>query len=568
MRAIAIGCALQAFQQLGGINTVMYYSTTMIKMSGVKDNTQAIWLSCIPSFMNSAFALVSMVIVERLPRRRLLLSTLLGTIVGLSLLGGAYYTIGTTTAPSDPTNSTCGGSGVTNCDTCVAVDGCAFCAPTRSEMGRCFIPTAADNCTDPTYYRTDDVCYSPYSWTLIAAMVFYIAMFATGIGTLAWTINSEIYPMWVRSYAISLSTLTNWMFNLLIAFTFLDLTRLLTIKCSGGGPQRSVRGLEIQKGRIKEAEEVLQKISGSTNVEKELQEISQTIEAETEYSSHGFIHLARQVLQNVPVMRAIAIGCALQAFQQLGGINTVMYYSTTMIKMSGVKDNTQAIWLSCIPSFMNSAFALVSMVIVERLPRRRLLLSTLLGTIVGLSLLGGAYYTIGTTTAPSDPTNSTCGGSGVTNCDTCVAVDGCAFCAPTRSEMGRCFIPTGADNCTDPTYYRTDDVCYSPYSWTLIAAMVFYIAMFATGIGTLAWTINSEIYPMWVRSYAISLSTLTNWMFNLLIAFTFLDLTRLLTKYGAFWMYTCVTIVGWLIFYFRLPETRGVPLENVEQLFS
>ena len=95
------------------------------------------------------------------------------------------------------------------------------------------------------------------------------------------------------------------------------------------------------------------------------------------------MHMVREISCNTPVKRAMAIGCALQAFQQLGGINTVMYYSTTMIKMAGISNDSQAIWLSCIPSFINATFALVSMAIIEKVSRRKLLLSTLLGTIIG-----------------------------------------------------------------------------------------------------------------------------------------------------------------------------------------
>jgi len=310
------------------------------------------------------------------------------------------------------------------------------------------------------------------------------------------------------------------------------------------------------------------KIIGRSDITEELREISETLNKETEYSSNGFLHMIREIYRSVPVKRAIAIGCALQAFQQLAGINTVMYYSTTMIQMAGISDDSLAIWLSCIPSFINAVFALVSMAIIEKVPRRKLLLSTLLGTIVGLILLGGAYYSISRTTAPVNQANSTCPSDDViTSCGSCVAHSECVFCSTERSTEGRCILPTKTDNCTD-VKYRVSDICYSPYSWTIIVTMVFYIAMFATGIGTLAWTINSEIYPMWVRGYALSFSTMTNWMFNLLIAFTFLDLTRILTKYGAFWLYAGITMVGWILFYFKLPETRGVPLERVEILFS
>ena len=140
---------------------------------------------------------------------------------------------------------------------------------------------------------------------------------------------------------------------------------------------------QVQKGKIKEAEATLEKITGQKNISAELKEICETLNAETHYSNNGFIYTIREIFRNGPVLRAMAIGCSLQAFQQLAGINTVMYYSTTMIKMAGVQDDALAIWLSCIPSGMNAVFALLSMAIVEKVSRRKLLLTTLMGTIFG-----------------------------------------------------------------------------------------------------------------------------------------------------------------------------------------
>jgi len=195
----------------------------------------------------------------------------------------------------------------------------------------------------------------------------------------------------------------------------------------------------------------------------------------------------------------------------------------------------------------------------------------MVGVVLGLAALGAAYYGISSTTAgilpktmPGDPTLSdTC--SSAVSCDDCVTKAGCGFCSDGESLAGSC-MPDNSTECV--LSYYTVDACYSPYSWTIIAAMVFYIACFATGIGTLPWTINAEIYPMWARSYCLSLATLTNWCFNLLIAFTFLDVTTLLTKYGAFWFYSGLAGVGWVVFALFLPETRGVPLEHVQTLFS
>lgn len=82
------------------------------------------------------------------------------------------------------------------------------------------------------------------------------------------------------------------------------------------------------------------------------------------------------------------------------------------------------------------------------------------------------------------------------------------------------------------------------------------------------WTINSEIYPMWARGVCYSMATSVNWLFNMIISLTFLTLTEALTTHGTFYMYSIIASIGWLLLFWKLPETRGRSLEEVSSLFA
>jgi hypothetical protein len=59
-------------------------------------------------------------------------------------------------------------------------------------------------------------------------LVLFVASFAIGMGPTPWTVNSEIYPLKVRSIGNSIATMANWAANLIVSFSFLSYVGLVT----------------------------------------------------------------------------------------------------------------------------------------------------------------------------------------------------------------------------------------------------------------------------------------------------------------------------------------------------
>jgi SP family myo-inositol transporter-like MFS transporter 13 len=141
----------------------------------------------------------------------------------------------------------------------------------------------------------------------------------------------------------------------------------------------------VSKKRYDEALKVLRSIRGNDfPVEEELESIKETcMEEENELQerrrSGGSGYLWTQILATKVTRRALLLGCLLQAIQQLSGINTVMYYSASIIQMAGIKDYSVAIWLACATASVNFFCTFIGLFLVERVGRRPLTLWSLGG---------------------------------------------------------------------------------------------------------------------------------------------------------------------------------------------
>lgn len=198
----------------------------------------------------------------------------------------------------------------------------------------------------------------------------------------------------------------------------------------------------------------------------------------------------------------LVIGIGLAIFQQATGINTVIYYAPTILKFSGIDSNAISILGTTGIGVINVIFTIIGAWLVDRAGRRPLLLASLSGMAIALGLLAIAFQ-----------------------------------------------LPQLA----------------SSLGIAVVLILMLYVASFAIGLGPVFWLLISEIYPLNVRSKAMSVATVANWGANLIVAVTFLSIVKSLGRSGAFWLYAALTVASVLFTYFLVPETKGRSLEQVQE---
>lgn len=168
-----------------------------------------------------------------------------------------------------------------------------------------------------------------------------------------------------------------WMFGVMAAPSALFFLLLF------GTPQ-SPRWL-VAKSRAEEARVVLQKCGTDTgNVEEELREIQSSLDLEHHKLEEPFY----QAKYRKPIMLAVAIA----AFNQLSGINALIYYTSHIFKMAGY-GATDALLQSVVIGFTNLIFTIAAMTVIDHFGRRKLMLVGSVGYIVSLAAAAFSFYT-------------------------------------------------------------------------------------------------------------------------------------------------------------------------------
>jgi sugar porter (SP) family MFS transporter len=140
----------------------------------------------------------------------------------------------------------------------------------------------------------------------------------------------------------------------------------------------------IRGGHHEVAHRVLVRIRGLADVNIEIEEIKASLAQQAE-SGHWTDLLHRQVRP------ALIVGLGLAVFQQITGINTVIYYAPKILQAAGFNSASGAILATVGVGVVNVAMTIIAMFLVDRAGRRPLLLVGIAGMIITLGVLGLSF---------------------------------------------------------------------------------------------------------------------------------------------------------------------------------
>ena len=200
----------------------------------------------------------------------------------------------------------------------------------------------------------------------------------------------------------------------------------------------------------------------------------------------------------------LTVGLVLALAQQFVGVNTVIYYAPTILSDTGLS-NSESLANTVFVGVTNVVFTIVAVLLLDRVGRRKLLISGTAGLLCGLMILA---------------------------------------------------------------VYFSSQALQNDAGYLAMVGLLVFIASFAIGLGPVFWLMISEIFPIGVRSKAMAVCTIANWGANFVVAQTFLSLGNLITRQGVFYLYAVLSVASLVFFVARVPETRNRSLEDIQAQLS
>jgi len=101
-----------------------------------------------------------------------------------------------------------------------------------------------------------------------------------------------------------------------------------------------------------------------------------------------------------------------------------------------------------------------------------------------------------------------------------------------------------------------------------IAGTLLFRFFYGPGLGPVPWVIVAEIYPWYVRSQCLTLNSFISYMLNFVVSFSWPTMLKSMHAQGAFSFFAGFTLLSTCFIYLFVPETKGVEMEAIQELFQ
>jgi len=248
-------------------------------------------------------------------------------------------------------------------------------------------------------------------------------------------------------------------------------------------------------GRIQDATAVLTRLgTAREKLDADIAAIRESLDADRQGVDEPFF--SRRYA------RPIGLAVAIAMFNQLSGINALMYYAPRIFQLAGAGERSALLQTVAVGG-TNLLFTVLALSIIDHFGRRRLMLVGSVGYIISLTVTAMAFYT------------------GDANPDSSRGV-------------------------------------------VVLCGLLLFIAAHAFGQGAVIWVFISEIFPTRVRARGQALGSFTHWIMAAAISWSFPMIAQ--RSGGHAFAFYAVCAVGQLIWVLRvMPETKGVSLEQIQK---
>ncbi|RBM01473.1 MFS transporter [Acidithiobacillus ferridurans] len=245
---------------------------------------------------------------------------------------------------------------------------------------------------------------------------------------------------------------------------------------------------------IEKAAAGLRFLRGRQDVSEELGDLRRDVVEGSHRAAPWSLLLKRKV------RKPLIVGIGLAVFQQITGINVVIYFAPTIFQDAGLSSASASILATVGIGAVNVIMTSVAMRLLDTAGRRKMLLLGLYGMLVSLIFIGTGFMI----------------------------------------------------------------QLHGALTYIIVGMVAIFVAFFAIGLGPIFWLMISEIFPLAIRGRAMSIATVANWVSNMVISGIFLDLLLMIGRGPTFIFYASMTVLAILFTLWIVPETKGKTLEQIE----